>query len=244
MAERIRSEPEAGRRRVGGAADAGAVQRKIRLLGVSGAKAVQGMIEEVKCGDAEAQIPITAKTESTFDRQVRVEERRTLSIREDILTIGTDLRQAEAGPVKVLMRAETRPGIAGQNGLQAHIRRSKEHLAVDGQHGLSWSTDKAVEIEVRACADPGLHVAAALNAGNAGNQPITRQRAQGPVARILSHRIRIRGIEDMGVVEVHRPIVAGDAERVYRARPVEVRGGAQYAEGFRKSVVETVVEPA
>src|ERR1700730_9364972 len=202
------------------------------------------MVQEIKCSDAEAQIPVTTKTEAPFEGQVCVEERRTLGIGKDILTVGADLRQAEAGPIKVLMRAEPGPGIARQNGLQAHIRRSKEHLAVDGQHGLCGSTDKAVEIEVRACADPGLHVAAALNAGYAGNQPVTRQRAEDPVARILSHGVRIRGIEDMGMVEVHGPIVAANAERIYRASPVEVRGGAEYAEGFRKSVVKTVVKPA
>ena len=52
-AEFVGGEAEAGRGRVGGGADAGAIQRKIGLLGISGAKTIQSVVQEIEGRDAE-----------------------------------------------------------------------------------------------------------------------------------------------------------------------------------------------
>src|ERR1700722_13633531 len=110
--EFVGSKPKAGGGRVGCIADTGAVQRQDRLLCISRTEAVEPVVEKVERGDAEAQISFTSQAETLLRSQVRVEERWTLCVGEDVSPVGPYVRKTKAGSVDILVRAETRPRIA------------------------------------------------------------------------------------------------------------------------------------
>src|SRR5580658_556175 len=137
------------------------------------------MVEKIEGGNAEMQVAIASKAEASLYRQICVEESRTLRIGQNILTVlsAIDARKAEASAVDELVRGKSQFRIAGQHRLQAYIRRPQENLGIYGQHRLRGSSNKSVEIKVWArAAYPRLHVATALNAGDARDQPVINNR--------------------------------------------------------------------
>src|ERR1700723_2489470 len=105
------------------------------LRGVSRAKAVERMVDEVESGDAQAKIAIAAHTETLLQGEVSVEERRAVSIRLDIGAVGSGCRQSEAGGIEELMRTQMRGRVAFQNRLEVDVGRAKDGGVADAVAG-------------------------------------------------------------------------------------------------------------
>lgn len=201
------------------------------------------MIEEIERSDAEMQVPIAPKAKALFGGQVAVEVGGSLRVGEDVLAVCSDRSQTKAASINVLVRAETCSWIALQRRLQADVGRSQQHLAVDGYCPARLG-DESAEIKVWTGADPRLHVAAALNAGDARDEPIIYNPSEYSALYVLTHCVRVGRIENMRVIEIHRTVVTADTERIDRAGPIEVGRGTEHAQRLRPCVVESVVQPS
>ena len=106
-ADRERGKAEAGAWAIDRGRDRSVV-RSIRqvqcaLAGVTGAEAMQGMVEEVEGCVAEAQLAFAAQGETLLERDVGVEEGGAVQIGQDALAVGPDLRHTQTGGVDVLV---------------------------------------------------------------------------------------------------------------------------------------------
>src|SRR5437588_4301864 len=82
------------------------------------------MVQEVVRRDPELQLLLFAEVEVLERRQVAVEERRTLDVRENERAVVPRSRNREAAPIDELVRPEVAPRIARQDRLSIDIWRT------------------------------------------------------------------------------------------------------------------------
>jgi hypothetical protein len=131
------------------------------------------VIQEVERRNSQVQVAAFAHAESFLECEIGIDEFRSVCIWKDILPVRAHSRQSEAGAVKVLVLCQPLGGVTGQHWLQAHVGRAQDRLIADVEC-VRPLVDGTLQVEVWREADTRLHVAAALQIRDPGDQPINR----------------------------------------------------------------------
>ena len=194
--------------------DAVVVCLELHAHEVRGAVARQRMVEEVERRSAKLNCLVLSDVEALVNTEIRIKERRQAKIAASHAVAKlAELWRGEAIQVHVLVGLEASARVAGGD-----RKNAVEGRSVVGRRADRMTKRSVLDRQPHVLAGIGLYVAACLPGGGAGDRPAVNQPAGEEVAVNRRAKIkRVRGVDDVGTIDVQNGVVVADVEGVQRA---------------------------